>query len=128
MNVKKSLLAAVALFGSIGVAGPILVQVGPTISVSPGATFFQQNANDDCTFASRSPQCTGPSFFSPSFIDLGGLGLVAGEQLFINVSGLLCIMPSSTGCGTPNLAAIFSSTNVYDTTVSDTLRVPGAVS
>ncbi len=117
-------------FAGFGMASPIL-----DVSVSAGATFFQQMANDRCTAPSASAQCTSPLFFTPTYIALSDLGAGVGDTLSITIdnTSTVCLLPlnmDSGRCGSPNLAGIFTSQGVggYDTNPSDSNRIGGAVS
>ena len=120
---NKILLAGVALFGlaSIGAAGPI-----GSVGVSPGGTFLEQSAEDNCSWGNKSAQCTGASFFNPTVVNLlTGLSqpVNPGDLLEIIVTGRLCYT-SAICSAPPNIGGIFSSTSTLQDS-SNSNRVTG---
>jgi hypothetical protein len=98
------------------------IDLGST-AVSAGASFLEQSPNDNCSFM-PSTQCTGASFFTPTFINVSAL---QGDSLEIIGQGTICFFMGTTCVtGSPMVMGVFSTTNTLLSS-SNLNRVTGAI-
>jgi len=95
-------------------------------SVSVGATFLEQSSNDNCSVMA-SAQCTGASFFAPTFINLVALGVNPGDTLQIIAGGSICYVGGSTCSYVSPIEVGVFDTNTTLLGPSNLNRLPGAV-